>query len=118
MKCNGIFILVLKYIECIHFEHSRSVVPKRSIESIVFMHLTYPVIDERKIDRITPGREKINLRPKPLPRLCPVITSKHRQKEANLEMLVETQASQAHVSTKNKRVIHESVTGCDEIITS
>ena len=75
MKCNGIFTLVLKYMECIHFEHSRSVVPKRSIESIVFMHLTYPVIDERKIDRITPGREKINLRPKPLPRLCPVITS-------------------------------------------
>ena len=75
MKCNGIFTLVLKYMECIHFEHSRSVVPKRSIESIVFMHLTYPVIDERKIDRIR-FREKINLGPKPLPRLCLVMTSK------------------------------------------
>ena len=28
------------------------------------------MIDERKIDRITPGREKINLGPKPLPRQC------------------------------------------------
>ena len=76
MKCNGIFTLVLKYVECIHFEHSRSVVPERSIKSIVFRHLTYLVIDERKIDRITLGREKISLGPKPLPRLCPVMTSK------------------------------------------
>ena len=36
----------------------------------VFMFLTYLVIDERKIDHITPGREKIHLGPKPLPRQC------------------------------------------------
>ena len=36
----------------------------------MFMLLTYLVIDERKIDRITPGREKINLGPKPPPRQC------------------------------------------------
>ena len=36
----------------------------------VFMHRTYLLIDERKIDRITSGREKINIGPKPLLRQC------------------------------------------------
>ena len=66
----------------------------------VFMHLTYHVIDERKIDRITPAaREKIDLGPKPPPWPCPVM----RQKEVNLE--------NAGGNT-GKRFIHESVTRC------
>ena len=36
----------------------------------VIMHLTYHVMEERKIDHITPGWEKINLGPKRLPRQC------------------------------------------------
>ena len=65
MQYNGTFSPVMKYMECIYFERSRCGVLKR-----VNMLLTNLVIDERKIDHITPGREKIHLGPKPLPRQC------------------------------------------------
>ena len=43
-----------------------------NVQGVVFqnviMHLTYLVMEERKIDHITPGWEKINLGPKRLPR--------------------------------------------------
>ena len=73
MQCNGIFIPVVKYMEtikCIYFERSRCGVPKRDYAPYE-IH-TYSVIDERKIDRITPSREKIHLGPKPPPRQCTV----------------------------------------------
>ena len=56
MQCNGIFSPVVKYMEtikCIYFERSRCGVPKRDYAPYE-IH-TYSVIDERKIDRITPG---------------------------------------------------------------
>ena len=59
MQCNGIFSPVVKYMEtikCIYFERSRCGVPKRDYAPYE-IH-TYSVIDERKIDRITPSREK------------------------------------------------------------
>ena len=62
MQYNGTFSPVMKYMECIYFERSRCGVLKR-----VNMLLTNLVIDERKIDHITPGREKIHLGPKRLP---------------------------------------------------
>ena len=64
------------------------------------MYLTYIVIDERTIDRITlAGREKIDLGPKPLPWPCPVI----KQNEVNFENTG---------GNTGKRFIHESVTRC------
>ena len=65
MQYNGTFSPVMKYMECIYFERSRCGVLKR-----VNMLLTNLVIDERKIDHITPGREKIHVGPEPLPRQC------------------------------------------------
>ena len=45
-----------------------------NVEGVVFqnmfMHLTYRVIDERNIDRITSDLEKIHLVSKPPPRQC------------------------------------------------
>ena len=73
----------------------------------VFMCLTYLMINERKIDRTTPDRDQINLGPKPLPLLRPFSVMTSSQK-----LLVQTQASQAHVSTKSKLFIYESVTRC------
>ena len=64
MQCNGIFSPVVKHMEtikCIYFEHSRCGVPKRDYAPYE-IH-TYSVIDERKIDRITPSREKFTLDP-------------------------------------------------------
>ena len=63
----------------------------------VFMYFTYLVINERKIDLTTPDRDQINLGPKPLPLPRPFSVMTLSQK-----LLVQTQASQAHVSTKSK----------------
>ena len=46
----------METMECIYFKRSRCGVPKRD-------YAPYPVIDERKIDRITPSREKFTLDP-------------------------------------------------------
>ena len=63
MQCNGIFSPVMKYMETMKCN---------LVFQNVIMHEihTYSVIDERKIDPITPGREKIHLGPKPPPQLC------------------------------------------------
>ena len=84
----------MKYMKCIHFEHSRCGVPKR-------VYVSYLPYDERKIDRTTPDRDQINLGPKPLPLLRPFSVMTSSQK-----LLVQTQASQAHVSTKSKLFIY------------
>ena len=63
----------------------------------VFMYFTYLVINEHKIDLTTPDRDQINLGPKPLPLPRPFSVMTLSQK-----LLVQTQASQAHVSTKSK----------------
>ena len=63
----------------------------------VFMYFTYLVINERKIDLTTPDRDQINRGPKPLPLPRPFSVMTLSQK-----LLVQTQASQAHVSTKSK----------------
>ena len=64
MQCNGIFSSIIKYMECIHFERLRCGVSKHVYD------LTYRVIDERNIHRITSDLEKIHLVSKPPPRQC------------------------------------------------
>ena len=66
MQYNGTFSPVMKYMECIYFERSRCGVSKR----VYAPYLPCDTPDERKIDHVTPSREKIHLGPKPLPRQC------------------------------------------------